>query len=82
MSNTIEITKLQREEMEHALGLNKSPVQTRNNFYDDADDKSWNDLVEKGLARKRPGWDDESAYFIMTQEGIDLINRLRSEENA
>ncbi|MOA68743.1 hypothetical protein D3C78_1965220 [compost metagenome] len=55
--------------MRHALGLNYDEKPTRNYFYTDADDKNWNDLVEKGYARKRQGWDKESAYFFVTYEG-------------
>lgn len=73
MSEQNKITELQREEMRHALGLDRSPEPTRNNYYSDADDKEWNDLVEKGYAIKRPGWDDESAYFHVTDEGKKLL---------
>ena len=67
------ITNVQREEMKHALGLNYGKKITRNNFYTDADDADWNDLVEKGYAVKRNGWDDESAYFHITDAGKKLI---------
>lgn len=66
----VKVTESQLEEMQHALGLNYDKKQTRNYFYTDADDREWNDLVSKGLAMKRRGWDDESAYFILTEEGI------------
>lgn len=68
-----QITEVQKEEMKHALGLNYDQKETRNYFYTDADDKEWNDLVEKGFARKRPGWDDESAYFSVTDEGKKML---------
>jgi hypothetical protein len=73
MSEQNKITDSQREQMEHALGLNRDPKPTRNNYYTDADDRDWNDLVEKGYAVKRKGWDDESAYFHVTDEGKKVI---------
>ncbi|AQT85672.1 hypothetical protein ERICIV_00870 [Paenibacillus larvae subsp. larvae] len=68
-----EITEKQREEMKHALGLNYSDEPTRNYFYTDSNDTAWNDLVKKGLARKRNGWDDESSYFHLTDKGISMV---------
>lgn len=68
-----QITEVQREEIKHALGLNYSDKETRNYFYTDANDPEWNDLVEKGYAKKGKGWDDESAYFFVTEEGKKLI---------
>ncbi|MNW53468.1 hypothetical protein D3C74_310300 [compost metagenome] len=68
-----DLTEVQREEMRHALGLNYDKKPTRNYFYTDADDSDWNDLVEKGYARKRPGWDEESAYFSVTDEGKKVL---------
>jgi hypothetical protein len=72
----IDITDIQIDQMKHALGLNYSKTQTRNYFYSDADDPEWNDLVEKGLAVKRPSWDEESAYFHVTEKGINLLAGL------
>ncbi len=63
-----DLTEVQREEMRHALGLNYDDKPTRNYFYTDSDDSDWNDLVEKGYASKRLGWDEESAYFSVTEE--------------
>lgn len=67
------VTESQIKQMKHALGLNYSKKKTRNYFYCGADNREWNDLVEKGLATKRPGWDDESAYFHVTEAGIELV---------
>ncbi|OAB26236.1 hypothetical protein PMSD_25990 [Paenibacillus macquariensis subsp. defensor] len=67
------ITESQLEQMRHALGLNYSNEQTRNYFYTDANDPEWNDLVTKGYAIKRNGWDDESAYYYVSEEGKELV---------
>jgi hypothetical protein len=75
----IRLTDTQIEEMKHALGLNYSKTQTRNYFYTDADDREWNDLVEKGFAVKRKGWDEESAYFRLTDEGIAYLAGLEDD---
>ncbi len=55
------MNKNQIGDMEHAIKNGR--------FYTDYDDKDWNDLVDKGYAIKRAGWDDRSAYFIPTSEG-------------
>ncbi|MCI3922450.1 hypothetical protein MO973_19645 [Paenibacillus sp. TRM 82003] len=68
-----EITESQIEQMKHALGMNYAKLPTRNFFYCELDDPEWNDLVEKGFAYKRPGWDDESAYFYVTEAGVNHI---------
>ncbi|CAH1205776.1 hypothetical protein PAECIP111893_02415 [Paenibacillus plantiphilus] len=66
------MNKTQIDEMEHA-------IRNQNRFYTDADNKNWNDLVEKGYATKRPGWDDRSAYFCPTSEGIAALRDLVAE---
>lgn len=76
----ITISDSQREEMEHALGLNYDSKPTRNYFYTDVDDKGWNDLVTKGLAVKRPGWDDERVYFLLTESGKSMVYKEDGEE--
>lgn len=62
----------QIEDMEHA-------IRNQNRFYTDANDKDWNDLVAKGYATKRAGWDSESAYFIPTSEGKAALQSLRKK---
>ncbi|MEE4577836.1 MULTISPECIES: hypothetical protein [Paenibacillus] len=69
----MELNEEQLENVKHALGLNYNKKPTRNNFYCDADDAGWNDLVAKGLATKRGGWDEESAYFRLTYEGAKTV---------
>ncbi|MCM3257121.1 hypothetical protein M3664_04900 [Paenibacillus lautus] len=73
MSEQNKITDSQRKQMEHALGLNKDPKQDRNYFYASSGNADWDDLVDKGYAVKRPGWDDESAYYHVTDEGKKLL---------
>jgi len=77
----IRLTDTQIEEMKHALGLNYSKTKTRNYFYTDADDREWNDLVEKGFAVKRKGWDEESAYFHVTDAGIAYLAGLEEPKD-
>jgi predicted transcriptional regulator len=71
-----QVTESQIDQMKHALGLNCRNEVTRNYFYCDADNNEWNDLVGKGLATKGPGSDDESTYFILTDEGVELIQKV------
>jgi len=68
-----QVTERQLDQMRHALGLNYGKEMTRNNYYTDSDDLEWNDLVEKGYAVKRSGWDDESAYYHVTDEGKNIV---------
>lgn len=61
------MNQIQVSDMEHALN-------NGNRFYTDANDKDWNDLVEKGLATKHPGWDKNSAYYRVSPEGKKALN--------
>lgn len=61
------MNKNQIGDVEHAL-------RNGNRFYTDADNKDWNDLVEKGLATKHPGWNEDSAYYRVTAEGKNVLN--------
>jgi hypothetical protein len=54
-------------EVEHAL-------RNGNRFYTESDNNDWNDLVDKGFAVKRPGWEDDMAYFVVTDEGKNALN--------
>ncbi|MEK5070288.1 hypothetical protein [Sporosarcina sp. FSL K6-1508] len=60
------MNKMQTVDMRHA-------IKNGNRFYTDSNNKNWNDLVEKGYATKRPGWDVESAYYIPTTEGKQAL---------
>lgn len=56
------MNKNQIGDMEHAL-------RNSNRFYIEANDKNWNDLVNKGYATKHAGWEESMAYFKVTDEG-------------
>ncbi|MEB6549758.1 hypothetical protein MXL46_11740 [Heyndrickxia sporothermodurans] len=56
------MNKVQVEDMEHAL-------RNGNRFYAEADNKDWNELVDRGFASKHPGWENGMAYFRVTSEG-------------
>lgn len=71
--NLEQVNELQLEEMKHALGLTRSKEPSRNSFYTEANNNSWNDLVEKGFATKHKGWEDDMAYFKVTVEAVQLI---------
>lgn len=64
------MNKYQMDEMEHA-------IRNQNRFYGDADDTNWNDLVAKGYAEKRPGWNEKSAYYIPTSQGKAALKLSR-----
>ncbi len=63
------MNKTQIGDMEHA-------IRNQNRFYGDANDKNWNDLVGKGYATKRAGWDDRSAYYSPTSEGKAALREV------
>jgi hypothetical protein len=67
------ISAQQLEEMKHALGLGRVKKPYRNRFYTEATDANWNDLVDKGLAKKSKGWEEDMAYFHLTIEGARLV---------
>jgi len=76
----ISITKEQREEMLHAIGLNYSDKPYRNKFYTQCTDSKWLDLEAKGLADHTNGWEKDMWYFYLTKEGfkflgIDITNK-------
>ena len=76
----MEITKKQREEMEHALGLNYKKVPFRNKFYTYAEDESWQELIVKGLAsvtKQRFGKEVHHFYYV-TKRGQEFLG-LRCE---
>jgi hypothetical protein len=62
------MNKTQIGDMEHAL-------RNQNRFYAEANSKNWNDLVEKGYAIKRAGWEASMAYFQVTSEGKKALQR-------
>lgn len=68
----IVVTPKQLEEMRHALGLDYKKQPYRNYFYTTRTDPTWTDLVDKGLAVMRHGWEDDKAYFKCTYAGAKL----------
>lgn len=73
MEQTIELTKDQVSEMNHALGLNYKKKPTRNYYYCDGNRPSWSDLVDRGLAKRNAGWTEGKAYFRLTYEGAKTV---------
>ncbi|MNY76011.1 hypothetical protein D3C86_2154620 [compost metagenome] len=63
------MNKNQIDKMQHA-------IRNQGRYYTDADNKDWNELVEKGYATKRPGWDDDSAYFCPTIAGKAALREV------
>ncbi|GAK41931.1 hypothetical protein TCA2_4423 [Paenibacillus sp. TCA20] len=78
----MELTKTQRDQMRHALGLNYHEHETRNHYFTRANNADWNDLVHKGYASKRPGWDDEDAYFSVTDQGRKALGLPEKNKNT
>ncbi|MEF2965069.1 hypothetical protein V3851_04430 [Paenibacillus sp. M1] len=70
MSN---ITESQQKKMRHALGLNYKKKPYRNYYYLSTEDQEWNDLAKKGYAVKRPGWNEGSVLYHVTDEGKKLL---------
>jgi hypothetical protein len=70
---TTTITKLNKNQ----IAWIKHALKNQNRFYTDRLNKDWNDLVEKGYAIKRAGWEDDMAYFRVTPEGEKVFNETR-----
>jgi len=71
----MEITKKQRKEMEHALGLNYQKTPYRNKFCTYSPDKSWEDLMDKGIANVSITHSGERTYYFyyVTKKGIEFL---------
>lgn len=67
-----EINTVQIVNMRHAL-------KNQNRFYTSADDPDWNDLVLRGYAIKRPGWEDGMAFFRVTHAGESALKMQCTE---
>ncbi|WP_313528761.1 hypothetical protein [Anaerotignum sp.] len=85
MGNISDITVYQIENMQHAIGFDKSRVTGikhrvmhcyRNYFCTDKDDKNWLDLVERGLARMGIPDKNGIVYFGLTGEGFKFLANL------
>lgn len=68
----IEVTKEQLGEMSNSLGLLYEKKPYRNRFQTDENDKNWNDLVEKGLAKRGVIVTNGLVWFWLTKEGVEL----------
>ncbi|WP_078597142.1 hypothetical protein [Evansella clarkii] len=55
------------------VSLVKHALKNGNRFYAEANNKEWNDLVNKGYATKHRGWEDSMAYFRVTAEGEKIF---------
>lgn len=71
--NLNQVSDNQLRMMKHALGMNYKKKPYRNRFYCSANDKEWNDLVDKGFAVKQGGWNEEDTYYHLTFEAVKLI---------
>jgi hypothetical protein len=67
------VTEQQLKEMRHALGLDYKNRPYRNRYYCSTNNVNWNDLVDKELARKLPGWESDSAYYKLTFEAAKAV---------
>lgn len=61
---------------ENQIGIMEHAIRNQNRFYAEADNKDWNDLVAKGYATKRGGWEDSMSYFCPTSEGKAALSEL------
>lgn len=58
---------------ENQIGDVEHALRNGNRFYTNVNDKDWNDLVEKGYATKRGGWEESMAYYGVTAEGKNAL---------
>lgn len=70
---TVELTKEQKDMMEHALGLNYKKKPYRNRYYTNSDNPHWLSLVSRGLAEQGGGWNEGMCYFRVTFDGAKAI---------
>jgi hypothetical protein len=73
MEQTIELTRDQVSEMNHALGLNYKKKPTRNYYYCEGCRPSWSQLVDNGYATRSTGWSEGKTYFRLKYEGAKLV---------
>jgi hypothetical protein len=61
--------------MQHCVGIGRKKKPYRNYFCTQETDKNWNELVEKGLARKgtKHSNDDEFIYFWLSKQGVEFV---------
>ena len=77
MEQPIILTKTQKENMLHALGLDYKKKAYRNFYCTYGEDESWNELVSFGFATKRPfpkGFlPDNGIYYFVTEKGAKFL---------
>ena len=80
-----DITVFQIEEMQHCIGFRDNRVTGtkhrvmhayRNHFCTHESDKSWNKLVEIGLAYKESAGENGITYYHLTGEGMKFLANL------
>lgn len=68
----IEVTEKQLDNMKHTIGLDYQKRPYRNRYYigmdNEEDEKSWMDLVDKGLAKRGENTKD---LFWLTHQGVE-----------
>ncbi|AWB17241.1 hypothetical protein [Clostridium botulinum] len=71
----IDITKTQRQNMKHCIGLDYKKKPYRNYYCTSHKDENWNNLVEKGLAVKSSK--EPNSYgctcFWLSKQGVEFI---------
>ena len=66
----MDVTQEQVSKMRHCIGLNYKKKPYRNYFYCTSPNPLWEDLVEKGLARKRGGVESGDVVYHLTYEAV------------
>jgi len=54
----------------------KHALRNQNRFYTESNCVNWNELVEKGYATKRGGWEEDMSYFMVTEEGKAALKEV------
>ncbi|MGA5691372.1 hypothetical protein [Cytobacillus pseudoceanisediminis] len=74
--NLSDISAIQYGELRHALGLDRNHKRpSRNYYYAYEPSPLWEDLVNKGFAKKLPGQRTGEVYYIVTFEAVKLVYR-------
>lgn len=69
------LTTTQIEDMTHALGLSRQKKPYRN-YYNDNENKNWDDLVSKGLAKKYSVTHYAGKFmYCVSDKGFELIQK-------
>ena len=67
-----DITGEQLRKMSHALGLSRKNKPYRNYYSLTSPNQDWEDLIEKGFAKKCKGFNDSIIYYV-TFEAVQLL---------